>query len=86
MDYAALYAMYPNGVPPEVLREIEKDKIEKVVRKNSLCLNCVPGLKGKTKRQQFILKVYGILTAELLLTFTFVLITMLTPSKEFNFK
>jgi hypothetical protein len=42
--------MYPQGVPPEVLKEIQKDKIEKSVRKNKLCLNCVPGLKGKTNK------------------------------------
>lgn len=71
--------MYPQGVPPEVLQEIEKDRMEKKAKKNKLCLNCVPGLKGKTNRQKFILKVYGILTAQLFITFSFIFITMLTP-------
>lgn len=42
--------MYPQGVPAEVMEEIKKDIIEKKEKKNALCLNCVPGLKGKTKR------------------------------------
>jgi FtsH-binding integral membrane protein len=77
--------MYPSGVPPEVLKELEKDRIEKTVKKNSLCLNCVPGLKGKTNRQKFILKVYGILTVELLITFAFIFLTMVFPSKILSF-
>lgn len=42
--------MYPQGVPPEVLQEIEKDRMEKRAKKEKLCLNFVPGLKGKTNR------------------------------------
>ena len=57
--------------------------MEKSVRKNKLCLNCVPGLKGKTNRQKFIIKVYGILTAQLAITFTFIFLTMVIPSKKF---
>jgi FtsH-binding integral membrane protein len=68
-------------VPPEVLKEIENDRIAKSVRKGALCLNFVPGLKGKTNRQKFILKVYGILSIQMLITFAFIVLTMLVPSK-----
>jgi hypothetical protein len=50
VDNAALYSMYPQGVPIEVMEELEKDRMEKRARKNKLCLNFVPGLKGKTNR------------------------------------
>ena len=62
-----------------------KDGIRKKSLKEKLRLNCVPGLKGKTKRQQFIIKVYSLLTIELLITFGFILATMLIDSTfEFN--
>jgi hypothetical protein len=37
-------------VPIEVMEEIEKERMEKRARKKKLCLNFVPGLKGKTNR------------------------------------
>ncbi len=70
------------AVPPEVLAQISKDSVEKKIRKKKMILNCVPGLKGKSNRQKFILKVYALLTLELIVTFGFVLITMLSPSKK----
>jgi len=36
--------MYPQGVPIEVMEELEKDRMEKRAKKNKLCLNFVPGL------------------------------------------
>lgn len=71
------------AVPQDVLDEIHKDQVEKKIKKQKLLLNCVPGLKGKSKRQKFILKVYALLTLELVITFGFVLITMLSPSKDY---
>eukprot|EP00347_Sterkiella_histriomuscorum_P021452 403333927 len=70
------YQYYPNEVPPEVMAQIELDNIEQKSRKQKLLLNCVPGLRGKTNKQKFIFKVYTLLSIQLLITFTFVLITM----------
>lgn len=72
-------------MPDEVLAEIEKDKIEKKTKKKKLILNCVPGLKGKTNKQKFVFKVYGILSLQLLITFTIVIITMTNDSKIHHF-
>ena len=41
----------------------------------------MPGLNGKTKRQEFIIKVYSILTLKLTVTFGIVLASVLVPSK-----
>lgn len=68
-------------MPLEVLEEIERQKIEKKVKKNGLCLNCVPGLHGKTSKQKFIIKVYALLAIQLLITFGFVIATFFVPSK-----
>jgi hypothetical protein len=56
------YSFYPQGVPDEVLAEIERDKIEKKTKKRKLLLNCVPGLNGKANKQKFVFKVYAILS------------------------
>lgn len=45
-----------------------------------MLLNCVPGLKGKTDRQKFIIKVYSLLTMELFLTFGFIVVTFCIPA------
>ena len=45
----------------------------------------MPDLKGKNDKQKFILKIYALLSLQLAFTFSFVLITMLVPSKLFNF-
>jgi hypothetical protein len=52
---------YPMGVPAEVALEIQNHKTEEKIRKSRLCLNFLPGFRGKEKKQQFIIKVYGIL-------------------------
>ena len=70
---------YPVDVPPEVKAELEEDQVEVKNEKEKLPLNCVPGLKGKTNRQKFIIKVYTLLTVELLITFGFVLATFCVP-------
>jgi FtsH-binding integral membrane protein len=75
------YGYYPNGVPPEVLQEVERARIEKKARKERLVLNCVPGLKGKTSRQKFIIKVYCILVIQLTITFSWVGVTSNVDSK-----
>ena len=75
------YGYYPQGVPPEVLEEVERARIEKKNRKEKLVLNCVPGLKGKTNRQKFIIKVYIILLIQLTFTFTWVGVTSRVDSK-----
>ena len=66
-------------VPPEILAEIEKDKAAARLEKENLPLNCVPGLRGKSNRQKFIIKVYSFLTIELFITFGFILITLCAP-------
>jgi hypothetical protein len=48
-------------VPSEVAEEIKRAEEENEERKKRLCLNCVPGLRGKVARQQFIIKVYSVL-------------------------
>ncbi|CDW71213.1 UNKNOWN [Stylonychia lemnae] len=70
---------YPKEVPPEVQVEIMKQQEEDKKKKAKLCLNFLPGFKGKTNKQQFIIKVYSLLFIMLGITFGFVLITMLTP-------
>lgn len=41
---------YPEVVPDDVEQEIQNDAKEKEKKKQGLCLNCVPGLKGKVAR------------------------------------
>lgn len=62
--------------------QLEADRIRNAREKKVLCLNFVPGLEGKSNRQKFIIKVYSLLTIELLFTFGFILTTFLVPSKQ----
>lgn len=63
-------------VPIEVQEKLKKDKEEKSEEEERLPLNCLPGLKGKTDKQRFIIKVYAILTIMLFFTFGLTLLTM----------
>ena len=67
--------------PLEVQNEVVKEEMEEEVRKNSLCLNCIPGLHGKKEKQQFIVKVYGILMCMLLITVGVCLVIMLNEGE-----
>lgn len=42
----------------------------------------MPGLKGKTDKQRFIIKVYAILTVMLFITFGLTLVTMKSQGKK----
>ncbi|TNV79123.1 hypothetical protein FGO68_gene6422 [Halteria grandinella] len=74
------FQSYPVEIPPEVLAELEEDQVSIKNEKDKLPLNCVPGLKGKSNKQKFIIKVYTLLTIELLITFGFVLATFCIPA------
>ena len=41
---------YPNCVPSDVEKEIEKHEEEVELKNKSLCLNCLPGLRGKSEQ------------------------------------
>lgn len=73
--------MYPTVVPPEVQEKLSKDKEAKNDEEEKLPLNCLPGLKRKTDKQRFIIKVYAILTIMLFITFGLTLVTMKSEGK-----
>jgi len=73
---------YPNEVPADVAKELAVDQNEMELKSKKLCLNCVPGLRGKDERQQFVIKVYGVLICQLAITVGFVTLTMVSDRTQ----
>lgn len=54
-------AQYPMSVPQDVLEQVEEQEAKEKAEESKKCLNFFPGMKGKTDKQRFIIKVYSLL-------------------------
>ena len=59
---------YPTGINPELVSKVAKDKKKEKKEQSKAILNKVGALRDDPDRQRFVIKVYGIVSAQLSLT------------------
>lgn len=68
---------YPQQVPQDLQNVNNMNDAEQAERADNAILNCIPALRGKTDRQNFVIKVYSLIACMLAVTsiFTALMVT-----------